>query len=255
MLEKKLMEELHRYKSINNYLVRLITEQALPNPDDPNAEETAPADPTADPTAAAPGASGPTDPGVGADAGTDSDLGGGISGGGGGGGLPPEPAAGAGTPPPAGGDTTATEPAEGSTEELDITDLVNMTKNIKQSLEQKTDENAGTAQKMDGIFSKLGELEGRLGEMDQLLSKIDQLGAKVEQMRPQTPQEKLEMRSLDSYPFSQHPTDFFNQKQGEMKASGKNEYVLTKDDVTNYSQGQIRNSFNANNQEYDAVKY
>ena len=102
---------------------------------------------------------------------------------------------------------------------------------------------------MDDVFSKLGELETLLAEMDQLVSKIDQLGAQVQQMKPETPQEKLEMRSLDSYPFNQRPTEFFNQKQGEMRASGKNEYVLTKQDVQDYSPDTIKTSFNSDQEE------
>ena len=133
-------------------------------------------------------------------------------------------------------------PAE-STEEVDVTDLVNMTKNIKSELEMSKGEHDNVLQKMDDVFSKLDDLEVKLSNMDAVLSKIDQLGAKVEEMKPQTPEEKLEMRSLDSYPFNQKPQEFFNHKQSEMKQSGKNEYVLTKDDVTNYD-AEINKTFN-----------
>ena len=51
--------------------------------------------------------------------------------------------------------------------------------------------------------------------MDTLVQKIEQLGTEVKEMKPQTPQEKLEMRSLDSYPFNQNPQQFFAQKQPE----------------------------------------
>jgi hypothetical protein len=52
------------------------------------------------------------------------------------------------------------------------------------------------------------------------------------------------MRSLDSYPFSQKPQEFFTHKQEEMRASGKNEYVLTKNEVENYSKEHLAQSFN-----------
>jgi hypothetical protein len=73
-------------------------------------------------------------------------------------------------------------------------------------------------------------------------------------MKPETPQEKLEMRSLDSYPFNQKPNDFFSQKQGEMRATGKNEYVLTKQDVENFSPETISKTFNPD-QEEDEFRY
>lgn len=57
------------------------------------------------------------------------------------------------------------------------------------------------------------------------------------------------MRSLDSYPFNEKPQEFFAHKQGEMAASGKNEYVLTKDEVNNYPNDTIKTSFNPNQQE------
>ena len=56
------------------------------------------------------------------------------------------------------------------------------------------------------------------------------------------------MRSLDSYPFNEKPQEFFAHKQGEMRASGKNEYVLTKDDVENYAPDALKTSFNPEQQ-------
>ena len=76
-----------------------------------------------------------------------------------------------------------------------------------------------------------------------MLFRSDELGFKVQEMKPQTPQEKLEMRSLDSYPFNEKPQEFFAHKMGEMQKSGKNEYVLTKDEVDNYSPDEMRKSF------------
>ena len=144
---------------------------------------------------------------------------------------------------------TISEPEEGSTEEVDVTDLVNMTKNIKNDLERSKGENSAVIQKMDDVFSRLGELEQKLSQMDGIISKIDQLGATIEASKPKTEVEKLEMRSLDSYPFNQKPQEFFAQKQGEMRASGKNEYILTKNDIENYSKDEIVNTFNPLNDE------
>jgi len=64
-------------------------------------------------------------------------------------------------------------------------------------------------------------------------------------MKPKTPEEKLNLRSLDSYPFNQNPQEFFAHKKNEMEMSGKNEYVLTKDDIMNYSNDNIRDTFNS----------
>lgn len=218
MLEKKLQEELNRYKAINKYGKTMIMEQEAPAADPAlPADPAAPLDPSLDPAAGAPEGG---EPPLGADA----------------------------SLPPAGGDAMGGEvplndSSMGDTEEIDITDLVNMTKNIKNDLENNKTDNSNVITKMDDVFTKLNDLEGKLAQMDNLMAKIDQLGSRIEEIKPKTEVEKLEMRSLDSYPFNEKPQEFFAHKQGEMKASGKNEYVLTKDEVVNYPADQIKGSF------------
>ena len=225
MLEKKLLEEVKRFNSINKYGKKMIMEQDAP-----------PEAPAEDPLGDVP------PPPAGGDAPTE---------------VPPPPPAGDAPmgnvppPPPAGGDMDTPPMGDamgGDTEEIDITDLVNMTKNIKNDLESNKQDNSAVINKMDDVFTKLNDLEGKLAQMDQVMAKIDQLGATVEANRPKTEVEKLEMRSLDSYPFNEKPQEFFSHKQSEMRASGKNEYVLTKDDVENYPVDQIRSSFNQEDQ-------
>jgi hypothetical protein len=140
-------------------------------------------------------------------------------------------------------------PEMDSTEEIDITDLVNMTKSIKKDMDDNKSEYDGVVNKMDDVFTKLSDLESKLVQMDQVMSKIDELGSKVENMKEPSAQEKLEMRSLDSYPFNQNPQQFFAQKQGEMKQSGKNEYVLTKQEIEEYPKDIIKQTFNPERQE------
>jgi predicted RNase H-like nuclease (RuvC/YqgF family) len=141
-----------------------------------------------------------------------------------------------------------------TTEEIDITDLVNMTKSLKKDVEDNKNENGDVIGKMDDVFTKLSDLESKLSQMDQVMAKIDELGAKVDASKPKTGVEKLEMRSLDSYPFNEKPQEFFAHKQGEMQASGKNEYVLTKNEVDNYPTDTIKTSFNPEQQE-DEYKF
>ena len=219
---------LERFKAINLYADKLIVEQAPPPPPDPNTI------PPADPNAAPPVA--------GADTGAVPPPTGGEAP------LPGvEDTADDGTEEaPDSGETPESDPstADDTTEEIDITDLVNMTKSIKKQLDDTQGQDNGSVEKMDAVFSKLGELEAKLGEMDSVLAKIDQLGAKIEEVKPKTPVEKLEMRSLDSYPFNKKPDEFFSEKQDEMRKSGKNEYVLTKGDVENYGKYDVMKSFN-----------
>lgn len=219
-LEKQLHEELMRYRSINQYGKKLIQEQEEPIEDIPAEEPVgdAPVDdiPAEDPVDDIPAE---------------------------------EPV----------GDIPAEEPVEGGiepdVEEVDITDLVNMTQNIKNDLDSSKSDNNEVIGKMGDLFSKLDDLESKLSQMDNVITKIDGLESKVENMKEPTPQERLEMRSLDSYPFNQNPSEFFSQKQLDMKASGKNEYVITKQDVADYNPGEMRDSFNQEKPDENEVEW
>lgn len=119
------------------------------------------------------------------------------------------------------------------TDELDVTELVDSQKNI----EQKQDEY------FNNLFGQLDNLQSKLGEMDNIIGKLNAIEEKIEKYRQRTPEEKLELRSLDSYPFNQKLTDFFEDKEPELEKTGK-EYTLTTDDVEDFQPSEIKGSFN-----------
>jgi hypothetical protein len=122
---------------------------------------------------------------------------------------------------------------ESSSEELDITDLVNSQKNVENK----------QSEYFDMLFKQLENLQGKLGEMDNLVGQLNSIEEKLEKYRPKTPEEKLELRSLDSGPFKQKLSDFFQDKQEDMEKTGKNEYVLTSDEATEYIPSEIKKTF------------
>ena len=130
-------------------------------------------------------------------------------------------------------DTGETETEEESTGELDITDLVNSQKTIEQKQNQY----------FDSMFQQLNQLQSKLSEMDGLVHKLNDIESKIEKYRPKTPEEKLELRSLDSGPYHQKLSDFFDDKQEDMKKTGKNEYVLTSDEVEQFTPSEISKTF------------
>jgi hypothetical protein len=211
-LDKKIISEIERYRSINKYI---LEQAAAPPPPDLGALAPAPGE-------------------VGA-------------------GAPPPPAPSEEMPPPA---PEAPQPIdvendpdvekiddegksedkkdEGSgTEELDITDLVDSQRNIETKQEEY----------FENLFSQLSNLESKLGEMDVIMNKLNSLENKIEKYREKTPQEKLELRSLDSYPFNQKLSTFFDDKQEDMEKTGKHEYVLTSDQVQDINSSDIKGSF------------
>lgn len=129
--------------------------------------------------------------------------------------------------------TGASEEQAPSTEELDITDLVTSQKNVEQKQEEY----------FKNLFTQLEGLQTKLSEMDGIVTKLNDIEAKIEKYREKTPQEKLELRSLDSGPYTQKLTDFFADKEEDMEKSGKNEYILTSDEVTDFTPNEIKNTF------------
>ena len=209
-IDVKILNEVMRYKSINNY----ISEQdaTLPPPPDAGAVPPPP-DAGAVPPPPDAGAVPPPPPDAGAPVGGD---------------VPPESVDISSDP-----DVEKIGSKSKESKELDITDLVKS----QQSVEKKQEEY------FNNLFKHLEGLESKLSDMDSIMNKLNDLEAKVEKYRVKTPEEKLELRSLDSGPFNQKLTDFFVDKQEDMEKSGKNEYVLTKDDVEAYSPGDIKKSF------------
>jgi hypothetical protein len=124
---------------------------------------------------------------------------------------------------------------ESGTEEIDITELVDSQKNIM----SKQDEY------MSSMISKLNDLEQKLSQMDSIFEKINSIEDKIEKYRPKTAEEKLQLRSLDSYPYSQNLTVFIEEKQPEMEQTGKNVYTLTPEDIEDVDKTTIRKSFDA----------
>jgi len=224
-LDKKLIQEIARYHNINKY----IMEQDAEAPEDPTAglEALTPPPPAAG--GDAPAAPAPSE-------------------------AVPPPAPGEGAPQPI---DVANDPdvekiddegqseetsAEGEeSEELEITDLVNSQKNIETKQEEY----------FENLFNQLSNLEAKLGEMDNVMNKLNSLENKIEKYREKTPQEKLELRSYDSYPFNQKLSQFFDDKQDEMEKTGKNDYVLTSDEVEDINVNDIKNSFQPGSQEDD----
>lgn len=211
-LDKKIISEIERYRNINNYI---LEQAAAPPPPDLGALAPAPGE-------------------IGA-------------------GAPPPPAPAEGTPPPAPetpqpidvdndpdvekiddeGKSEDKKDEGSGTEELDITDLVDSQKNIETKQEEY----------FENLFSQLSNLESKLGEMDSIMNKLNSLENKIEKYREKTPQEKLELRSLDSYPFNQKLSTFFDDKQEDMEKTGKHEYVLTSDEVEDINSSDIKGSF------------
>ena len=203
-IDNRILEEIARYNSINNYIVEQDATLPPPPGEDPNALPPAGGAPApVDPNLAPPAPAAPTGPQP-VDLENDPDV-----------------------------EKVGEGDSEGKTEEMDITDLVKSQKKVEQKQEEY----------FDNLFQHLDNLENKLGEMDGIMSKLNDLEMKIEKYREKTPQERLELRTLDSGPFNQKLSQFFDDKEEDMEKSGKNEYILTQDEVQDYSPNEIKKTF------------
>ena len=132
--------------------------------------------------------------------------------------------------------------------EIDVTSLVKGSEEAKAAADN-------ASQNTEMLLQKLADLETRIASMDALSTKIEDLEQEIVKRNP-TPVEKLEMRSLSSFPYSQKLTDYWADKEGQYDVMNKEnkpeEYVLTQDDVdTTYSEPEVRKSFGVTPDEFE----
>jgi len=140
-----------------------------------------------------------------------------------------------------GGEAVAGE----ETVEVDVTDIVDKAEETRTEIE-------GITAKMDELMGNLSSLSDQVSGMDQVIGKIENLEKEIERRNP-TPVEKLEMRSMDSFPYSIKLTDYWQDKEGyDVNGEEEEDYTLTQQDVDDYSSTEIEDSFNydENDQDY-----
>lgn len=139
---------------------------------------------------------------------------------------------------------------DGEDEEvIDVDDLTD-------AQEKMNDKVNVVGQDLGDVNSKIESLLGILGNMEQMINnnnqEIEKFKAEFEKRNP-TQTEKLNLRSLDSYPFNVNPKDYWAEKGSDPNSnySGisdnekptSQEYQLTNNDVDNFDEREIENSF------------
>ena len=140
-------------------------------------------------------------------------------------------------------DTELDTGLDSDTKELDVTDLVTKQDEVNTELSDQKDILSKNSESLDDLMDKLSELETHLTSMDDMVQKIGNLENKIEEYRPRTPEEKISLRKHDSGPYTQNLSDYFIDKEEVFDKTGKKQYILTKDDVDNYSKDDIKKSF------------
>ena len=111
-------------------------------------------------------------------------------------------------------------------------------------------------QNLGDMNSKIESLINMLGNMEQMINnnnqEIEKFKAEFEKRNP-TQTEKLNLRSLDSYPFNVSPKDYWAQKgedpnsnysgEADNQKSTTQEYQITNNDVDDFNEREMEKSF------------
>jgi hypothetical protein len=134
-------------------------------------------------------------------------------------------------------------------EEIDVTSIVSKSDEAREMAQQAVSVGQENMSYLKALTDKLSNLESQLTKMDSIASKITKLEQDIK-----TPEEKLELRSLDSYPFNMKLSDYWSEKAaqnkhydisgGESNVDGREvEYKITPEDVDDFNDVDIKKSF------------
>lgn len=240
-LDEALVKQLNRFSQITKYQDDLVSEglyqfhQDLPESDETedlesNIEE--PMDNTASPTDPQGGLNdAPENPGTNEPAGVeDPNIGDEV---------PMD-----NTTPPTDGIEEPMNDAEDTTE-VDVTDLVNNSNEIKMSVTNMISKIDQTSQQFNNMMSRVNNIEGSVSKMDTLIGKMEQLAKQVELMRPPTEEERRKAVANNSYPYNVNLEDY------EKGRGAKNQTDLEKNPkmsmmktiMSDYNDSTVKDSF------------
>lgn len=137
--------------------------------------------------------------------------------------------------------------SDSDVEEIDITDIVTKIEDTKNMVNQSIESNKQITGFINDLTSKVDSLQMNLQKMDTILHRINKLESDIK-----TPKEKLELRSLDSYPFNVKLSDFWDDKLNEPDNNytvnnADKVYKIDKKEISDFNNVDIKSSFNPHN--------
>lgn len=143
---------------------------------------------------------------------------------------------------------------DSDTEEIDVTDIVKRADDAKSFAEKAVTSSEEGKTMIQDLMSKFETLQQSLSKID---SVSDEITSIKKDLQSQKPKEKLELRSLDSYPFNVKLTDYWNDEKlkdnyeitngSEPDAQTKNGEVkvwkVSPEDTKDYNVTDIKKSF------------
>ncbi len=152
--------------------------------------------------------------------------------------------------PEANMDDTGMEPGaemggENDTTEVDVTELVNGTNELKMKVQDVLSKVDQSTQQFNNLMSRVDAIQNNVTKMDSLINKMQDLAKQVELMRPPTETERRKSVAKDSYPFSV-TLDDYSKGQGEKTQTDMEndpKMSMMKTIMSNYNDGEVKDSF------------
>jgi len=140
------------------------------------------------------------------------------------------------------------ESEESDVEEIDVTQIINKSDEAKDMAKQAVSAAQKNSEYLETLSQRFDTIANSINKLDNILAKVAKIESDIK-----TPEEKLELRSLSSYPFNMKLTDYWDDKAensnykvtsgDEVKDGETKTYTIKLDDVKNYSSEDIKSSF------------
>jgi hypothetical protein len=138
-------------------------------------------------------------------------------------------------------------------EEIDVTDIVKRADDAKNYSERAVKAAEEGKNMIHDLMTKFDSLQKSLSKIDSVANEINTIKSDIQSQRPK---EKLELRSLDSYPFNVKLTDYWNDDKlkdnyevnsgkpdGESQDGQVKVWKLNPEDTKEYNPTDIKKSF------------
>jgi len=102
------------------------------------------------------------------------------------------------------------EESDEDVEEIDVTDIVKRSEDAKSYSEKAVKAAEEGKNMITDLMSKFDALQATLSKIDTVANELNVIKADIQSQKPK---EKLELRSLDSYPFNVKLTDYWNDEK------------------------------------------
>lgn len=102
------------------------------------------------------------------------------------------------------------EDEESDVEEIDVTDIVKKSEDAKSYSEKAVKAAEEGKSMITDLMSKFDALQNSLSKIDTVANELNVIKKDIQSQKPK---EKLELRSLDSYPFNVKLTDYWNDEK------------------------------------------